>query len=78
MKIVVIGGAGLIGAKLVKNLRDRGHDVVAASRASGIDVISGKGLAAAMAGRRSWSTWRIRRRSRMGRCLRSLRRRGGT
>ena len=36
MKIVVIGGNGLIGTKLVKNLRQLGHDVVAASRASGV------------------------------------------
>ena len=50
MKIVVIGGAGLIGTKLVKRLREQGHEVVAASRASGIDVITGEGLAGAMAG----------------------------
>jgi uncharacterized protein YbjT (DUF2867 family) len=50
MKIVVIGGSGLIGTKLVKRLRDEGHEVVAASRASGIDVITGEGLAEAMAG----------------------------
>lgn len=50
MKIVVIGGNGLIGTKLVKNLRQLGHDVVAASRASGIDVLTGAGLAEAMTG----------------------------
>lgn len=37
MKIVVIGGSGLIGAKVVANLRRRGHDVVAASPSSGTD-----------------------------------------
>jgi len=50
MKIVVIGGSGLIGAKLVYNLRERGHEVVAASPASGIDTITGEGLADALAG----------------------------
>jgi uncharacterized protein YbjT (DUF2867 family) len=50
MKIVVIGGSGLIGTQLVKNLRQLGHDVVAASRASGVDTLTGKGLAEAMTG----------------------------
>ena len=50
MKIVVIGGAGLIGANLVERLRGRGHEVVAASRSSGIDAVTGAGLPAAMAG----------------------------
>ena len=50
MKIVVIGGSGLIGTKLVKNLRQLGHDVVAASRSSGVDALTGEGLAQAMTG----------------------------
>jgi uncharacterized protein YbjT (DUF2867 family) len=50
MKVVVIGGSGLIGAKLVNNLRQRGHKVVAASPASGINTITGEGLAEALAG----------------------------
>lgn len=50
MKIVVIGGTGLIGTKLVANLRQRGHEVVAASPASGVDTITGEGLAEALAG----------------------------
>jgi uncharacterized protein YbjT (DUF2867 family) len=50
MKIVVIGGNGLIGTKLVKNLGQLGHDVVAASRASGVDTLTGAGLAEAMTG----------------------------
>ena len=50
MKIVVIGGSGLIGAKLVYNLRERGHEVVAASPASGINTITGEGLAEALDG----------------------------
>jgi uncharacterized protein YbjT (DUF2867 family) len=50
MKIVVIGGSGLIGAKLVKNLRQHGHEVVAASRASGVNTLTGEGLAEALAG----------------------------
>lgn len=50
MKIVVIGGTGLIGAKLVHNLRQQGHDVVAASPSSGVNALTGEGLAAALAG----------------------------
>ena len=52
MKIVVIGGSGLIGSKLVEKLRDAGHDVLAASPRSGVDTITGAGLAAALAGAR--------------------------
>ena len=40
MKIVVIGGTGLIGAKTVNLLRQGGHDVVAASRKNGIDIVN--------------------------------------
>ncbi len=50
MKIVVIGGSGLIGSKLVNNLRQRGHDVLAASPASGVNTLTGEGLAAALKG----------------------------
>lgn len=50
MKIVVIGGRGLIGTKVVERLRAGGHDVVAASRATGVDTMTGKGLAEACAG----------------------------
>jgi uncharacterized protein YbjT (DUF2867 family) len=50
MKIVVIGGSGLIGTKLVKNLRQLGHDVVAASPSSGVNTLTGEGLAEALAG----------------------------
>lgn len=48
MKIVVIGGTGLIGSKVVANLRQAGHQVVAASPANGINTITGEGLAEAM------------------------------
>src|SRR5262245_36368320 len=44
MKIVVIGGSGLIGSKVVKNLRAQGYDAVAASPASGVNTITGQGL----------------------------------
>jgi uncharacterized protein YbjT (DUF2867 family) len=47
---VVIGGAGLIGAKLVKNLLRRGRQVVAASRSTGVNAVTGEGLAEALAG----------------------------
>lgn len=50
MKIVVMGGSGLVGAKLVSTLRQRGHEVVAASRRSGVDTITGEGLAEVLAG----------------------------
>jgi uncharacterized protein YbjT (DUF2867 family) len=50
MKIVIIGGTGLIGTKVVNNLRARGHDVVAASPSSGINTFTGEGLADALKG----------------------------
>jgi uncharacterized protein YbjT (DUF2867 family) len=50
MKIVVIGGSGLIGSKLVDKLRQLGHDALSASRSSGVDNISGEGLAEALLG----------------------------
>lgn len=50
MKIVVIGGSGLIGTKLVNKLRQLGHEVVAASPASGVNTLTGEGLAEALAG----------------------------
>jgi uncharacterized protein YbjT (DUF2867 family) len=50
MKIVVIGGSGLIGSKLVTRLREKSHEVLAASPASGVNTITGEGLAAALAG----------------------------
>jgi uncharacterized protein YbjT (DUF2867 family) len=50
MKIVVIGGTGLIGSKLVERLRNGGHELLAASPDTGIDTYTGKGLAAAVEG----------------------------
>ena len=50
MKIVVIGGTGLIGAKLVDSLRQKGHEVVAGSPNTGVNSITGEGLAEAFAG----------------------------
>jgi uncharacterized protein YbjT (DUF2867 family) len=50
MKIVVIGGSGLIGSKLVNRLREYGHDPLAASPDSGVDAITGEGLAEALEG----------------------------
>jgi uncharacterized protein YbjT (DUF2867 family) len=50
MKIVIIGGSGLIGAKTVERLRKKGHEVVAASPKSGVNTITGEGLADALKG----------------------------
>lgn len=50
MKIVVIGGTGLIGSKLVDGLRERGHDAVAAAPSTGVNSITREGLAEAMNG----------------------------
>ena len=50
MKIVVIGGSGLIGTKLVSKLRELGHEALAASPSSGVNTITGEGLAEALAG----------------------------
>jgi len=52
MKIVVIGGSGLIGSNVVSRLRQKGHDVVAASPKTGINAVTGEGLADALAGAR--------------------------
>ena len=48
MKIVVIGGSGLIGSRLVNGLREQGHEAVAASPKSGVNSITGEGLAEAL------------------------------
>ena len=49
MKIVVIGGSGLIGSKLVARLKQQGHVVVAASPKTGVNAVTGEGLAAVLA-----------------------------
>jgi nucleoside-diphosphate-sugar epimerase len=50
MKIVVIGGTGLIGSKIVAILRQAGHEAVAASPKGGVDTVTGEGLKEAIAG----------------------------
>jgi uncharacterized protein YbjT (DUF2867 family) len=50
MKVIVIGGSGLIGKKLVDNLGKMGHEVLAASPNSGVNSVTGEGLATALAG----------------------------
>lgn len=50
MKIVVIGGTGLIGSKTVQKLKEAGHDTVAAAPNTGVNTLTGEGLAAAMEG----------------------------
>src|SRR5882672_311732 len=50
MKIVIVGGTGLIGAKLVARLREEGHDAVPASPASGVNTLTGVGLAEVLEG----------------------------
>ena len=50
MKIVVIGGSGLIGKKLVAILREKGHEVLAASPSTGVNTVTGEGLTEALIG----------------------------
>src|SRR5215469_11483429 len=50
MKIVVIGGTGLIGKKVVNNLREQHHEVVAASPSCGVNTVTGEGLARSLEG----------------------------
>ena len=50
MKIVVIGGSGRIGSKVVARLRQKGHEVVAGSPSTGVNTLTGEGLAEALAG----------------------------
>ena len=50
MKITVVGASGLVGTKVTELLRDQGHDVVAASHSTGLDVLTGAGLDDALAG----------------------------
>jgi uncharacterized protein YbjT (DUF2867 family) len=52
MKIVVIGGSGLIGSRVVDHLRKAGHDVLPASPRSGVNTVTGEGLAKALTGAR--------------------------
>lgn len=52
MKITVIGGTGLVGRQLVERLRKQGHEVVAAARSTGVNVVTGEGLVEAMEGAR--------------------------
>ena len=50
MKVVIIGGSGLIGSKLVARLREQGHDAVPASPDSGVNTLTGEGLAEVLSG----------------------------
>ncbi|MEU1939460.1 SDR family oxidoreductase [Streptomyces coeruleorubidus] len=50
MKIVVVGGTGLIGSQVVALLRDQGHDAVAAAPSTGVDTLTGEGLTEALKG----------------------------
>src|SRR3954453_13012182 len=50
MKLVIIGGTGLIGSKLVTQLREHGHEAVPASPNTGVDVLTGVGVADALQG----------------------------
>lgn len=50
MKIVIIGGSGLIGSKLVARLREEGHEALPASPDSGVNTLTGEGLAQALEG----------------------------
>jgi uncharacterized protein YbjT (DUF2867 family) len=64
MKLVIIGGTGLIGSKLVDRLRERGHDAVPAAPNTGVNTLTGEGLAEALQGAAVASTSRTLRRSR--------------
>jgi uncharacterized protein YbjT (DUF2867 family) len=50
MKIVVIGGTGLIGSKVVEKLKQKGHEAIAAAPNTGVNTVTGEGLKEAMAG----------------------------
>lgn len=50
MKIIVIGGTGLIGSKVVEKLKQKGHEAIAAAPSTGVNTITGEGLAGALAG----------------------------
>src|SRR5262250_2943746 len=50
MKVVVIGGTGLIGSKLVNKLREHGHEAVAAAPNTGVNTLTGEGLAEVLKG----------------------------
>jgi uncharacterized protein YbjT (DUF2867 family) len=50
MKVVVIGGTGVLGSKVVEKLREHGHDVVAASPRTGVNTLTGEGLTDALSG----------------------------
>ena len=50
MKIVVVGASGRLGKKLVSKLREHGHEAIAASRSSGVDAVTGEGLAEVLVG----------------------------
>jgi hypothetical protein len=50
MRVVVIGGTGLIGSKVVQNLKKKEHDAIAAAPNKGVNTITGEGLKEAMAG----------------------------
>ena len=78
MKIVVIGGTGRVGSKLVELLREHGHEAVAAAPNTGVNTITGEGLADALQGRPSSSTSRTRRRSTTPQCSTSSRPRRAT
>jgi nucleoside-diphosphate-sugar epimerase len=58
MTLVIIGGTGLIGSKLVTRLRERGHEAVAASPDTGVNPLTGEGLAQSAAAASERSTER--------------------
>ena len=50
MKIVVVGGTGLIGSKVIEKLKQKGHEAIAAAPNTGVNTITGEGLKEAVAG----------------------------
>jgi len=64
MKIIVVGGSGLIGSKLVKSFGEQGHEAIAALPKSGVNTLTGEGLAEVLKMHRWSSTCLILHRSR--------------
>ena len=70
MKIIVIGGSGLIGSKLVVKLREQGHEAIAASPSSAVNTVTSEGLAEALKGASVTTRSPAAREPSLARCMR--------